>query len=177
VFDVQPSLSGEFVGDPSTIVNVLGLRAFGSVMDRVEGEVGTRKYLELKLEVCLPFGSELRIASDPMSKGKVEDFRVPDATVQKHVARFEVGLLFDGDALVAPVLNDQVMILPWPPAVPIHGDRGLHGAVREPAVSKSDPLRFATAGVFPEGKKVLSLVPRVGTEIDMPAQAEPADLG
>src|SRR5688572_30634710 len=56
VFDVQTPPDGEVVGDPGAIVNVAGLGAFGSVMDRVEGEVGARKNLELKLDVFLPFG-------------------------------------------------------------------------------------------------------------------------
>jgi hypothetical protein len=117
------------------------------------------------------------MASGTMSNGKLKNLRFSDATVQKHVARFEVGLFFERDALVAAVLNDEVMILARASVVPIDGDRGLNGTVRQPAFSNRDSLRFATACVLPEGKKVLCVVPRVGTEIEMPAQTELADLG
>jgi hypothetical protein len=177
VFDVQPSLGCEFVGNPSTIVNVLRFRAFGSIVDRVERQVGARKDLKLKLGVFLPLGSESLIAPGAMSNGKVKDLGVADSTVQQDITCFHVGLLFDRDALVAAVLHDEVMILPRARGVPIDGDGGVHGAVPEPAVSKGDALRLAAASVLPKGEDVLCLVPRVGTEIEMPAQAEPADLG
>src|SRR5207247_1266085 len=109
--------------------------------------------------------------------GKVKNLRVSNSTVQKHVTPFEFGLLIDWNGLVAAVLNHEVLILPAARVVPIHGDGSLDAAVREPAVLKSDAIRFPKAGVLPEGEKVLRLVFRVCSEVEMPSQAGPADLG
>lgn len=114
-------------------------------------------------------------ASARTSSGKLKDLGVTNSTVQKHVTRIELRLLFDRNQLVAAVLDEQVVIRPED-VVPIDGDGRLHAAVGEAALVKSDAVHSPPAGVLPEGKDDLRLVPRVCTEIEMPPQAGLADL-
>ena len=44
-------------------------------------------------------------------------------------------------------------------------------------IHADDAIDFPTAGILPEIEKVLRFVPRIGSEVEMPALPGPADLG
>ena len=112
-----------------------------------------------------------------MASEKAKDFRVSDATVQMHIARFELRLLIYWNALITAVLNEDVdPVATSSPRVSIRGDRSFDAASGERALVIGNAMDSATASVLPEREHVMRGLSLHRTEICMPPKPRPAHL-